>query len=208
MLDALVRLLFEDLPLLLLAQAAALAVVLAVHRRCMTTRSRRMVWIALAVCAAQIAVQHLVVTSREELKALVRTLAEAVEDGDVPAIGRHLADRIDVAYDEAGRVPRDEGFRGGDDRRTRDLDKDEFLAATREQLQRYDVNEVRLSQFRVRLAGEAGTVAFQAMCDVRGDHSAPLYQTPSEWELGCTRTPAGWKIERIRYRMGLNLFGR
>ena len=94
MIDFLRRLLFEDLPLLLLAQAVAMAVVLAVHRRWMTRRSRRLVWIGLALCAALVALQVFVVTDREALTQMVQTLARAVDQGDMDTI----ADKLDAGF--------------------------------------------------------------------------------------------------------------
>ena len=90
MLDGVARLLFEDLYLLLLAEAIALAVVLAVHRRRLTRQSRRLVWLTLGVCALLIVIQELTVTKREALEQMVAALAQAVDDGDIPAITKRL----------------------------------------------------------------------------------------------------------------------
>ena len=92
--DSLTRLLFEDLPILLLAEVAGLAIVLAAHRRWMTARSRRMVWMSLAFCALLIAIQEYVVTNREALRDMVRTMAQAVEQGDMEALGERFDDEI------------------------------------------------------------------------------------------------------------------
>jgi len=179
--DSLTRLFFEDLPILLLAEVAGLALVLAAHRRWMTTRSRRMVWISLAFCVLLIAIQKLVVTDREALRDMVRMMARAVEQGDVAALGERFDDEI-IFGTYAG--------------------KEAVMRHARLRLQQYDVNEVRVSGFQIKVDGDAATVAFQAVCDVRGVQANPYYATPTQWQLRCVRHPDGWKVRYAEYELG------
>lgn len=181
------RLLFEDLTLLLLAEVAALAVVLGAHRRWMTARSRRMVWLSLGFCALLIVIQHYVVTDREVLRHMVRTMARAVEQGDVATLGEWFDDEITL------------GGRSG---------KKAALQHAHMSLQRYDINEARVSGFQIEIAGDTATVAFQAVCDVQGVKENPYYSTPSQWQLGCVRRPDGWKVQSAKYELGFAGLGR
>lgn len=185
--DALTRLLFEDLAVLLIAQAVALAVVLAVHRRWMTPRSQRLVWVTLALCAGLIWLQHDVVTDREALREMVDTLAEAVEAGDLDTVAESLHPDVE---DRAGRG------------------RDQLIQYADAMMQRYDIREPALSGFDITLTGDAtAAMTFQAFCDIRGD-GAERFRIPSQWALGCVRTADGWRIRRIRWEIGrFNPFG-
>jgi len=174
-LDYVTRLLFEDLPLLLVAEAIALAVVLAIHRRRFTPHTRRAVWITLGVCAIFIVIQSLVTTRREALEAMVRTLAQAVDHGDVPAIGERI----------------DGEFRHGNH------DKKAFLdGVVKQTLQRWQVDEAKVAGFKIEINGDNATVSFRAHCDCRSDNHVQ-YKVPSFWTLNCIRRPDGWKLLRI-----------
>ena len=185
--DSLIRLLFEDLPLLLLAEVAALAVVLAAHRRWMTARSRRMVWMSLALCGLLIAIQKLVVTDREALRDMVRTMARAVEQGDVAALGERFDDEIILGSNTG---------------------KEAVLQHVHLRLQRYDVNEARVSGFQIEIEGDAATVAFQAVCDLLGVQANPYYSTLTQWQLRCVRHGDGWKVRSAKYEFGFTGLGR
>ena len=185
--DALTRLLFEDLPLLLLAEVAALALVLAAHRRWMTARSRRMVWMGLTLCVLLIAIQVFVVTDREALRDMVRTMARSVEQGDVAALGEKFDDGIIFGT-----------YTG----------KEAVMKHAHLRLQQYDVNEARVSGFKIEVDGDAATVAFQVVCDLGGVQSTPYYATPSQWQLRCVRHPDGWKVRYAKYELGFAGLGR
>jgi len=179
--NGLTRLLFEDMPLLLLAEVAAIAVVLGVHRRWMTTRSRRMVWMTLAICGVLIVVQRWVVTDREAIRQTIETMAGDVNEGDVASLGKNFDDRIVLG-----------GIRG----------KEAVLKYAYLMLQQYDVNNARVSGFRIDLMGGQATITFQAVADIRGG-PAESYRTPLKWKMTMTRTDAGWKVLRAEYELGL-----
>src|SRR5438132_1518905 len=94
MTDILRVLLFESLPLLLVAEGIVLAAVIAVHRRRLTARTRRAIWVTLGLCVLMPIMQSLVVTDHEALDALVHGLARSVSQGDIAAIGA----RVDEAF--------------------------------------------------------------------------------------------------------------
>ncbi len=174
MLDYVTRLLFEDLPLLLVAEVIALGVVLAIHRRRFTAKSRRLVWITIGVCAALIAIQKLTVTKREALKQMVSALAQAVDDGDVSAIGQRLDDEF----------------------QDRQWDKKTFLDQVRLRLQRWQIDQASVGGFEIEIDGEQGTVSFRATCDWRSRDRVG-YKIWSSWKLRCVRRADGWKVLRI-----------
>jgi len=179
--NGLTRLLFEDLALLLLAEVAGLAVVLGVHRSRMTPYTRRLVWIALAVCAGLIVVQRLVVTEREAIQATVKAMARDVEEGDVDSLGAKLDE--DVTFD---------GVTG----------KQAVLRQAYLMLQRYDVGNARVSGFDIRLDNDRARVRFQAVADVRKDQTR-IDRTPTVWDVTMVRGPGGWKVRRATYAFGL-----
>lgn len=170
----LTKLLFESQPLLLMAGAMAMAVALAVHRRCYTTRTRRGLWLTLGVCALLLVLQKVVVTDRERLAQLATELASAVDDGDVGAIDA----RLDSSF------------------QYRNQDKLAFLTDVNERLQRWQINEASLSGLRVEIDGDRATMAFHASCDWRSGDKVE-YNILSAWELQCVRRPDGWKLQRI-----------
>lgn len=190
MTDFLVRLLFEDLWLLLLFEAIAVAISLAIYRRRLTRRSRIGVYVVLAISIVQIIVQHSVVTDREALTALVQTLAQAVEDGDVPTIADALTDGMALDGEYVGSV------RG----------KEAVVSRAMDLLQRFDVNEAHISGLVAKVTGDTATVRFQSVADIRGGQDTPVYQAPAFWRLECVRTPDGWKVHRAR--SGFGFMGR
>jgi len=180
--DWLTRLLFEDLSLLLLAEAMTLAVVVGLHRRYMTPRSRRTVWITLAVCCGQIVMQKLVVTDREAIRAMVEAMANAVQQGDVAALADHFAE--DLQFEK-------------------DRDKEAVVQHAREILQRYEIHNARVSGFRIDVSEDDATATFQAMADVRNGSAEMSYNTPTRWDLKCRRESDGWRVYRAKYEIGL-----
>ena len=170
----LTRLLFEDLSLLLIAEVIAITIALAVHRRRFTAKSRRGIWITLVFCALFIGLQHLVVTDREHIERQVRTLARAVDDGDLQMLGQAL----------------DAGFTDGQ------RDREAFLADVDQFLQRAEVDEVTVGWFKIAASGDTASAAFTARCDYRRGnqiHSG----IPSRWELVFVRRDGDWKLQRI-----------
>ena len=181
MYDYLTRLLFEDLSLLLLSEAAAIAVVVGLHRRSMTPGSRRRVWITLAVCVGLVVMQKLVVTDREAIRAMVEAMARAVQEGDVQALGEHFAD--DLVFES-------------------DRGKQAVIQHARAVLQQYEIRNARVSGFTINVNGDDATVSFQAVADVRNGPE-PTYNTPTRWDLKCRREPDGWRVYRAKYEFGL-----
>jgi hypothetical protein len=170
--NGLTRLLFEDLSLLLLAELAGLAVILGVHRTRMTPYTRRLVWIFLAVCAGLIALQYTVVTDREAIQATVEAMARDVEQGNVQALGDK--------FDEAITFERIEG-------------KQAVLREAYRTLQRYDINNARVSGFDIKLDGNRAQVHFQAVAEVRGG-PATIGRTPTVWDLVMVRDEGDWRV--------------
>ena len=94
MFDYLIKMFFEEMPLLLVAEFIALAIALGIHRRRYTAKTRRGIWITIGACAALIALHLAVVTDREKIEQLIQILAEAVDGGDVQTIGEKLDEKF------------------------------------------------------------------------------------------------------------------
>jgi len=175
MIDGLARLFFEDLTLLLVAEFAALAVVLGIHRRRFTAKTRRGIWITLAVCAALIAVQFAVSTDREQIKDLIKTLADAVDRGDLTTIEDGL----------------DENFESENN------NKQQYMALVKKNLQRWQIDEAKVRKFEIELQGKSATVTFSAWCDARNPKQV-YYSNRSQWRLECVKGDIGWKVAGIK----------
>lgn len=176
MIDFFIRLLFESLPLLLAAEALAIAIAVAWHRRQFTARSRRGIWITLAVCAALLALQAIVVTDREALQDMVERLASAVDEGDIGAIG----DEIDASF------------------ATRGWNRQELLDRSNQTLQRWQVDAPRVGGFQIDVQGDEATVSFRALCDIRGGGEMTQPNLFTRWKLRCVRRQDGWKVSAIQ----------
>jgi len=179
MLDYVARLLFEELHLLLLTEAVALAVVLAIHRRRLTRQSRRLVLVTLGVCALLIVIQKLTITRRESLEQMVAALAQAVDDGDIPSITKRL----------------DHEFQYGS--QPRPWDKKAFLTKVSEKLQRWEIDQASVRGFDIEMRKkDEASVSFRATCDWRSG-SRVEHDVLSRWRLYCVYRPDGWKVFRI-----------
>ena len=180
--DSIVRFFFEDLLLMLMAQFVTLSIVLAVHRRYFTTRTRRAVWITLGLCAALLAMHILVKTDREQIRLLVKELAKAVDQPDM--------DFIAAALDEQFYDPRYG-------------DRAAFLVAVEQQLQRLVVDAASVWRFqRIEVSDGQAMAEFQAICDVRSSGYSQN-RLPSLWELSFIKRNGTWKVDgAILLRVG------
>ncbi len=175
--DRIARFFLEDLSLMLMAQFVTLSIMLAIHRRYFSPRSRRAVWITLAVCAALIALQVVVKTDRERIRILVEELVEAVDRPDMGFIAKVLDEQFhDPHYG----------------------DRAAFLKAVEQQLQRLVVDAASVWKFhRVEVADGRAIVDFQAICDVRYSGYAQN-RLPTRWELTFVKRDGEWRISEIK----------
>ena len=180
--DFLTRLFFEDLSLLLPVEVVALAVVIGLYRRWRTPRSRWAVWIALLACVALAALQELVVTDREAIRAMVEEMAAAVQEGEVLSLGEHFAS--DIVFEN-------------------DHGKDAVMQHAKSTLTQYSIRNARVSGFRIEVHDDDATAIFQAVADIRTGSVETSYNTPTRWELKCRREAAGWQVYRAKYELGL-----
>ncbi len=168
------RLLFEDLWLLLIAEFIAIVIVLAVHRRRMTAGTRRAIWITLACSVVLVCLNKFVTTDNECIIEMVTAVAEAVDEGDIPAI----AARVD------------------DEFKYRHWDKAGFVAELNGKLQNWRVDEARVGRFEIEIEGDVAKASFRASCDWKGSSDAQA-GVASLWTLECVRRPDGWKFRRV-----------
>ncbi|MHC4442479.1 MAG: hypothetical protein ACYTF1_23650 [Planctomycetota bacterium] len=175
MFDYLFKMLFEEMPLLLVAEFIALAVALGIHRRRYTDNSRLGVWITLGVCAALIALQMTVVTDREKIENLINVLAQAADEGDVQTIGEEL----------------DEKFL------TDGKNKKQFIGDVNSWLQRWQIDEAKIRRLKIVLEDRSATATFSAWCNARKDSNVH-YNNHSKWQLKFIKGHNGWKVTNIR----------
>lgn len=171
----LTNLLFESLPKLLgvVVVVNFLLICLWSWRRSDVTRQA--VWIGLAAFPVLLVVSHFVVTTRERIVILCESLADAVEEGDVPFVIRHL--ETEFRLDE--------------------LDRDAVSDRLTATLSRVRVTNIRLSAFDVTLTGKRGAVAvFRSTCHVRAEE-VPYEWLPLAWKLTLRADGDSWLIERI-----------
>ncbi len=171
----LTNLLFESLPKLLglLVAANFLLICLWSWRRSDVTRQA--VWIGLAALPVLLIVSHLVVTSPERIVIFCESLADAVEEGDVPFVIRHLD--TDFRLDE--------------------MDRDAISDRLTATLSRVRVTDIRLSAFDVTLSeNQSATAVFRSTCHVRAEE-VPYEWLPLAWKLTLRAQGDSWLIERI-----------
>lgn len=164
----------ESVVLLLIVEAVAFAVALAIHRNRMTSCTRKGVYATLLACAALLVLQHLVRTDRELIESAVAQMAQAIDDGDVPGLGAHL----DAEFQD------------------RQLDKAEWLADIRQRLQRWRIDEAKVGGFSTEVLDDTATVSFRATCDWRSgeQRESSIF---SVWKLAFVRRADGWKLQRV-----------
>lgn len=189
--DLIRQLLFENLTLLLLVSALAMAVALAMHRRRYTEHSRRAVYITLVVCVCLVVLQHLVVTKREALQQRIKLLSAACDAGDLATIGESFAEQVRFGSPVKGvTVPRQA-----------------IIGMASLALQEYEVNEARVGNIQVKMQGDQAFVRFGVTCDLKGPEAA--YRVPSIWSLRCAYADGNWLVDQITEgRFGLEGLGQ
>lgn len=191
MMDLITELLFENLTLLLLVSALAMAVALAMHRRRYTEHSRRAVYITLGVCGCLIVLQNLVVTQRELLNQRIEVLSAACDAGDMAAMGTCFAEEVRFGSPVRGiTVPRQA-----------------IVVMASLALQEYEVNEARVGNVHIEMQDDRAFVRFSVTCDLKGPQAA--YRVPSIWKLRCTYADDDWRVDQITEgKFGLEGFGQ
>ena len=130
--------------------------------------------ISFSVCAVLILLNKLVVTDSERAVEAVRTMARAVDDGDVPAIASKVDDDFHyLNWDKAG-----------------------FVAELNQKLQQWRVDRAQVGRFEVQIQGDVAQVSFRASCDWQGANQSQT-GVASSWTLEFVRQPDGWKLRRI-----------
>ena len=168
------NLLFENLWLLSLLVLVAVLLAMIVHRRHGTVGTGRGLWMTALVGAALVLANVLVVTDGEQIRASVQKMAQAVDEGDIPA----LADEIDEQFHDGG------------------LDQAQFVDRVNQELQRLRIDEPRLSAWRIEIGPRTATVSFRCFCDLRHEEQfQPSVLT--RWKLEFVRNGPAWKLIRI-----------
>ena len=169
------RLLFEQPVRLLIVLVICQFALISLWSWRRTTACARAVWIGFALVPLLLVVCHLVMTQRERVIVLCNALAEDVDDGDVPAIGRRLTSDFSAA----------------------DLDREAFLARLIQALTRRQVDRPRLRGFEIAFPAPGQAIAtFDASCEVR---SAEAFagRLPSRWRLTCRERAGEWLVAEI-----------
>ncbi len=133
----------------------------------------------LVVGALLIVVQAVVETDVERIESVCQAMALAVEEGVLDTLARHVSS--DVAIEANGRV----------------WDKAELLEQIGRGLDRWGVEELRLSQFEIEVDGDGAHASFQVRCRL----IAPEMIVPnhvSRWRLQFAREDESWKVRDIQ----------
>ena len=161
---------FLESPLvLILLELAVGLILLYVAQRIAVPRWILPAFFLLAV--ALLAVQHLVVTDAEAIRALTRELAGAVDRGDVDTLRRHLHDEFD--------------YRG--------LNRNRFADLVYQQLQTYGVDEARVAGFEMEIEADLARVEFTARARVHVDELG-IQPYLGRWRLDLRRDDDAWKL--------------
>jgi hypothetical protein len=174
MIDFLRELLFESLPMLLVAELIAIGLAVAVHRRRLTRGSRRGIWIMLAVCAFLAILQRVVVTDQEAIELMVRAMAKTVKEGDATTFGTHV----------------DEGFRAGT------ADKQSLMAVFNQRLTEWRIDAARVTILSVEVQGDSAVVRFRVFCDLRSERQSED-NVMTYWKIRCVRDAGEWKMQGV-----------
>ncbi len=174
MIDFFRRLFFEDFWLLVAVAVPILIIALAIHRRKLTSRTRMGLMSTLGGFLLLFVLQFVVVTDREAIESTIRILARAVDEGDVPVIGEHLDGAFTAEH----------------------WNKSSFLEQINQTLQRWHVDDARVSSFKIEIADAGAWVAFRAFCDLRSDNNFQP-NVISHWRVHCVRKDNKWKLDRI-----------
>lgn len=135
----------------------------------------RVVWAGAALFGALVLLNTLLVTPRERIIRICRTLARMVEEGDVAAIEEILAG----------------DFRAGQ------ADRSRFLDRLQSRLTDYRVDDPRLWGFDVTFPrADQGVAVFDALCRVR---SPDLFfdRVSSRWRLTFRNSAGGWLVTGV-----------
>jgi hypothetical protein len=174
-LSTIFTLLFEHAVLLLIVLVALQFVIIAIWSRLRTRFWGRAVWVGFGGVVFLPMLSVFVVTERERVIRLCRTLAEMVDRGDVDAIAPHLATRFQAA-----------GF-----------DKTAFLDRAEQRLTIYRVDDPTLRRFETAFPrqGEAELV-FDASCTVRSADQF-VQRLPSRWRVTMLKEDSRWLLTEV-----------
>jgi len=140
-----------------------------------TQTANRGVWIGLIALPVLLLMSTVVVTQREQITILCRTLARHVERGEVPEI----ADHLDTEFEAA------------------DLDRAGFVQRLEPALKRFGIRNLRLSRFEFTFPrNDEATVELSATCNVR-TADAFFDRVPSRWRLTFIRRARDWYLTSI-----------
>lgn len=140
-----------------------------------TRAASRAVWIGLVALPTLMLVSTVVHTEREKLMALCRTLARHIQHGEARPIESRLADDFSAAG----------------------LDRDAFIERLEPALERFGLDNIRLTQFDITFDGDdRATVELSASCNVRTADRF-LSQVLSRWRVVFARIHGEWQITTI-----------
>lgn len=170
---------FESPWTLVPAFVALEMVLLAVWQRRRTPWTGRAAAAGLAAIPLSVAAQALVVTDAEHIERLCRDVASAVARGDLAALRGQLSDQFAAAGTGE------------------ELGKSELLDRARRALQRWSVEEQRLSDFHTEVHADRATVTFQVSCRLTTDDRV-VPRHVSRWRLTAHSTGGVWKVTGLR----------
>jgi len=140
-----------------------------------TRAANRAVWVGLLALPVLLLLSTVIVTQRERIMSLCRSMARDVERGDIAPI----ADRLDPQFQAAA------------------LDREVFLEHLEPALARFGVGKVRLSRFRFTFPErDTATAEFTAVCNVR-TADAFFDRVLSRWRVRFVRRRGNWYLTSV-----------
>jgi len=148
---------------------------LVVWLRRRTPQARRALLVALALLIVLPVVQRLVVTDREQIRAVSDAIASAADQGDVDGIIRLLS--VDF--------------------RLQDMDREALREFAKSRLDRFHPKDTAISDFRAQVNGDQATVTFVSSCTIMGEYSGPVR---IGWTAVFVRVDGVWRLQSADIR--------
>jgi hypothetical protein len=169
--------LLENPYLLIPVCAVAAYVVLVIHLRRRTSRTRKALLVGLALCLGLPVLQWLVVTPRERIRLVCADMVRAVENNDPAGIEGHIAQSF----------------------RVRAIDREQFVAALRSTLKAYDVEGTGLKLDECKVADGRAEVRLRVTGRIVADESYDL-GPGMPWTLQFVEENGAWKLQAAEPR--------
>lgn len=168
---------FENFWTLIIALAVFQIVLIAVWSSRRTNRSRQVMLIGFALCVALPIISRLIVTDREQVAGICKTLVDLTELGDVKGIAKYVAEDFDA-----------DG-----------IDRDAFNEAVESTLTSVQVQDASIYNLNVTATGDEAEAQFGVSCKLV-TASQVDYGVLSAWTVRFIKDGDDWKVVEVQPR--------